>query len=819
LGRLFLKGSPSENHFCSEGGAIVVVERVADHPHWEDLQAYGQGRLDPDCASAVEDHLARCERCCQLVETAPTDSFLSRLREAGTLSAASSSGSSPAIPPELVNHPRYRVLGLIGEGGMGSVYRAEHRRMERLVALKVIRPGLMCHPDTVRRFHQEARAAARLHHANIVTAFDADQAGGLHFLVMEYVQGTNLAGRVRRHGPLPISAACTYVRQAALGLQHAHEQGMVHRDIKPHNLMIAESGRSAIVKILDFGLARLPRISEGVPAGSAASGPLTGVGTVMGTADYIAPEQAADPSTADIRADIYALGCTLFHLLTGRPPFPDGTVAEKLDRHASSPLPALNALRPEAPAELAAVLERMTAKVPADRYATPAEVAEALAPFCPTEGAHRRLARKRRRWLAAGLMLSAAGLLAGAVFLYRTTDRGEPVAPIDDKGKEPIVHELPNPKTEETADTAAQTIQKLRGRITRDEQMPGKPVVYINLAGSRLTDADMRAVAACKQLRSLELGRTAVSDAGLKHLTGLSHLTSLTLPGTHVTDAGMKYIGELKQLVALDLQLTPVGDTGMKHLAGLTQLRTLSLNGTRVTDAGMADVGRLTNLTFLRLDATAISDAGLESLTGLSKLDNLALVSVRSIGDKGMKSMARLKRLVSLDLRETHVTDEGLKELARCEKLASLRIGKLKITDAGVQSLAPLTRLKVLDLSSTEVTDEGVKDVAKHRRLTNLYLQNLRRVTDAGVKELAKLPTLQILALGGTGISDAGVKELAGLPQLKFLVLTNTAVTDAGLKELERCPLLMSLQLSGSKVTNAGAAELRKARPNLHIQR
>jgi Leucine-rich repeat (LRR) protein len=573
------------------------------------------------------------------------------------------------------------------------------------------------------------------------------------------------------------------------------------------------------VKILDFGLARLPRTTEDAPPGETGSGPLTGMGAVMGTADYIAPEQAADASAADIRADIYALGCTLFHLLTGRPPFSDGTVAEKLDRHAGTPLPSLNSLRPEVPSELTAVLDRMTAKAPADRYATPAEVAAALAPFAPSEGPDRRLADKRRRWLAAGLMLSVAGLLAGTMFLYRTTDHREETVPIDVKDEEPIVREHPDSKSEETGDEAAQAIQRLGGRITRDEHIPGKPVVIISLAGTKLTDLDLQTVAACKELRSLDLGRSTVTDAGLKHLTGLTQLTSLTLPNTQVTDAGMKYIGELKQLTALDLHLTGIGDSGMKHLAGLTQLRTLVLDGTRLTDAAMVDVGRLTNLVFLRLDATAITDAGLASLGGLDKLDNLALVSVRAVGDEGMKSLAQLKRLIALDLRETRVTDKGLKELARCDKLASLRIGKLKITDEGVRSLARLTRLKVLDLSSTEVTDEGVKEVAKHRRLTNLYLQNLRRVTDVGVKELARLPTLQFLALGGTSVGDAGVTELAGLSNLRFLVLSNTAVTDVGLKELERCPHLMSLQLSGTKVTNTGTAELRKARPNLHIQR
>jgi serine/threonine protein kinase len=378
-----------------------MLDVVTDHPRAEELQAFGQGRLDPTSAAVVERHVAACDSCCRLLEDAPADSFVNQLRHAGPAAQASTADATgvtlaePAvIPPELVDHPRYRVLGLIGQGGMGAVYRAEHRRMERPVALKVINPALVSNPAAVQRFQQEARATARLHHPNIVTAFDSDQAGDLHFLVMEYVEGHNLADLVGERGPLPVAEACDTVRQAALGLQHLHEAGLVHRDVKPHNLMRARDG---VVKLLDCGLVRLaggPQ-SESGPSGPAAAPSLTGAGAVMGTADYIAPEQAADPRTADVRSDIYALGCTLFHLLTGRPPFADGSVQDKLARHEREPLPALVELRPDAPPELAAVLVRMTAKKPADRYAAPAEVAAALAPFAAVCWPPRRCCSRR----------------------------------------------------------------------------------------------------------------------------------------------------------------------------------------------------------------------------------------------------------------------------------------------------------------------------------------------------------------------------------------------------------------------------------------
>jgi transglutaminase-like putative cysteine protease len=344
--------------------------------------------------------------------------------------ASHASAPDPArVPPELSQHPRYRVLRLLGAGGMGAVYLAQHALMDRPVALKTIKAGLLADPAALARFRQEVKLAARLAHSNIVAAHDADLVGGLHFLVMEFVEGVSLAELVGRRGPLPVAQACAAVRQAALGLQHAHEQNLVHRDIKPGNLMRTAAGQ---VKILDFGLARLAQRPD-----QADDEGLTGTNVIMGTGDYIAPEQTHDSHSVDIRADIYSLGCTLYFLLTGRPPFPGGSFLDKIIRHATDTPPPLAALRPEVPAALAAVVERMMAKRPADRFQTPAEVAEALAPFSvPTPpalndvrnavaasaGSARRPSRRgpgRGRSLAViGIGLVALPLLAaGAILL------------------------------------------------------------------------------------------------------------------------------------------------------------------------------------------------------------------------------------------------------------------------------------------------------------------------------------------------------------------------------------------------------------------
>jgi eukaryotic-like serine/threonine-protein kinase len=285
----------------------------------------------------------------------------------------------------------YRILEQLGRGGTGPVYKAVHQTMERVAAIKVVHPRLLTDNLTLDLFRREVLAASQLHHPGLVTAYDAGKARGRHFLAMEYVDGLSLQSYVQTHGPLPVNLACELMRQAAEALQYAHEKGMVHRDIKPANLLIARSDRpkdekanlgdlskdlpsAPRLKVIDFGLARLRY------AGS--SGMETTIqvdpGAVWGTVDYISPEQAENIHTADIRSDLYSLGCSFYFGLTGQAPYPNCTAIEKLVKHLLYDAPPVSSIRHDIPAAVAALLQRLMAKERMQRFQTPAELAQEL---------------------------------------------------------------------------------------------------------------------------------------------------------------------------------------------------------------------------------------------------------------------------------------------------------------------------------------------------------------------------------------------------------------------------------------------------------
>ena len=265
---------------------------------------------------------------------------------------------------------KYQILEKIGAGGMGQVYKAFHSNTERVVAIKVILGKGKIEPEVVKRFEREVKAAAKLVHSNIITVFDADQADGRIFMVMEYIKGDDLGEILRKKGQLSVSETVNYMLQAARGLKYAHDQGVIHRDIKPGNILVDPTGN---VKIVDMGLAKIE-----IKGDEEELSKLTADLSVMGTIDYMSPEQAESTKDVDSRADIYSLGATLYYVLMGEVLYPGKNIIQKILSHRESPIPSLRINRPDVPPSLDMIFTKMVAKKVEDRYSSMAEVISAL---------------------------------------------------------------------------------------------------------------------------------------------------------------------------------------------------------------------------------------------------------------------------------------------------------------------------------------------------------------------------------------------------------------------------------------------------------
>ncbi|TWU30876.1 serine/threonine protein kinase [Novipirellula artificiosorum] len=369
-------------------------------PQRDQLTAFLQGQIAAGQASLIGEHLDVCDECRALIDTISdnSDTLVSALarpkpineyanesafarvesliqavgREPSLLKASQNASSVDENAEKMGQIGQYELLAKLGEGGMGAVYKALHTRLKKVVALKVLPENRLRDTRAVARFEREMEAVGRLEHVNIVRAMDANVYEGNHYLVIEYVDGVDLADLVRTIGPLPIADACELIRQAAIGLQHAHEHSLVHRDIKPSNIMLSSEGQ---VKILDLGLARLHNGQQDE---------LTSKGQMMGTLDYMAPEQTGHSHDVDIRADIYSLGATLYKLLCGHAPYSHpryDTAVKKLAALAIEPIPPIEELRSEVPDRLATAVHKMLAKEADERFATPIEVVDALTPL------------------------------------------------------------------------------------------------------------------------------------------------------------------------------------------------------------------------------------------------------------------------------------------------------------------------------------------------------------------------------------------------------------------------------------------------------
>lgn len=723
----------------------------------------------------------------------------------------------------------YRLVAKIGEGGMGTVWKAVHAKLEKTVALKLLPDRLLANAQAIARFEREMKAAGRVVHPNVVQAFDAGEVNGTYFLAMEYVEGANLHAVVRKRGPLSVQHACRAVRQAALGLAAAHAGGMVHRDVKPMNLLLSRTG---VVKVLDLGLARL---AEDAAADASRSG-LTADGQVMGTPDYMAAEQWENTHAVGPAADLYALGCTLFYLLTGRAPYGDEqhiSPVRKMAGHVNEPPPDLAVERPDAPAGLCELYRRLMAKRPEDRPGSAEELATELARFTSlkaerdgsapghstagsataasgsTEAIDPGLAAFfsaltqpeatvavtspatvdrpasgtgwRSKWLLiSGGSAFAAVVLLGIFVLSRSDKKRE-------TGIEASAGIVTSPNVDKAVSAAALSETALdrdpvRQALLRAFKM-GARVSFEDASGTRwihTPEALPEGPISQNSVGYLLLSNTFFDGTMVDRLLGLAP-TTLAISATRVVDADLAAIrNTFPKLQSLDLAKLPITDAGLANLSGWKTLAVLDLSHTGITDAGLTSLKEVP-LTQLTLDHTLAGDEAIQALRG-SSVEHLSLARTQ-VTDAGIAELRHLPKLMSLNLQATNVTDAGLAHLADCHRLTTLNLAGTSAGDVCLSSLVSLP-LTTLNLDGTHVTDAGLAHVGRYTNLQSLTLSRTA-VTSTGLGHLrgGKLGILHV-----SGCTEVRSVEPLASSELHAIWIDGTGVTD--LSPLRNLPLV-----------------------------
>ena len=615
------------------------------------------------------------------------------------------------------------LLERIAGGGMGEVFKARHLKLDKLVAIKLLYQDRMADRQLLDRFEQEMQAVGRLNHEHIVRPLDADEQDGVPYLVLEYVEGKTLAAVLEVYSaagePFPIALACEFIRQAAVGLDHAHRHGIIHRDIKPANLMLAETG---IIKILDLGLARLNELASDDTQRRKKD--LTREGQVMGTPDYMAPEQLENSRQVDARTDIYALGATLFKLLVGRAPHADagdGSLTAKLLAIATKPTPSLRQFRSDVPLELDALVQRMLSKLPNNRPQTAIEVAEALRPIAskiervtlPVSSAGRvGVSNLCKGPWSSTFKITAAHVAAGLCVVLSLMNRNR----TDTKTNE-IVARPPNanlaPSALTTADPdriAAEWVLSLKSLsrpsvrvrlrdsglekdVLPDERLPEEPFSVIVIGApsvTTLTDDEVaRFIVPLRSIVELNIGMCSnVTDAVAPAIKQLSTLGYLRLGGTKVSSHTLVEIATaLPSLTSISVTADQFSDELAEYIRSTPRITSVSLYGG--TDAQLRQLLSATQLTYLGFYGRAENTTWRELPERLPNLDFLS-IQTSNVTDADLAEIARCPKLRILSVQVTSISDTGLLALQSCQTLTLLSAHQTKVTEAGVRRLHEL---------------------------------------------------------------------------------------------------------------------------------
>ncbi len=676
--------------------------------------------------------------------------------------------------------------------------------------------------------------------------------------MLEYVEGTNLFRLVKERGPLPVALAANYVRQAATGLAYLHSRGIIHRDVKPANLILADDGT---VKLLDMGLVRFASAED--LSCAEMDQELTQAGIVIGTVAYMSPEQALDTRSADQRSDIYSLGCTLFFLLTGRSLYHEETGMKTLLAHREQPVPTIRQYCEEAPVSLDAVFRTMVAKRPADRLQSMTEVVAALdacvpglATNSPAPPAQRRLAsgalpvpaalaRGWKRLKSSPLRIALAvaviaGLATGGTYLAGIliqikSNRGTTEVRVDDPDAEVTVKRFgstakgpppQSPRETKTSDFPPATVIGTKTLDSASESGDRRLAVWLLTLGTAVGTADGSVIETLAGIPNSPFRVTSISfeankqfdDSLLSEFVALhpSHLRQLSLQGTGITDKGMEAMANIPRLLDLNLSETQVTDEGVKRLGSAAQLQQLKLSQTRITDKALGFLAAMRSLTDLTLDQTQITDEG---LMHIPQLKNLSLDGTR-ITDAGLKHLENQTWLRFLSLWSTRVTKEGVAKLEAALPSCDIKHEPWEPTkeqpkaQTKKQATSPHQPPRQPGApghtSAPPSVDRQVANWALFFPAHNLWL---REIPQRPVQMPSQLPQGDIHLEGITfrgpmNLANSDIDRLASLPDLKCLNLQSPSVTDDSVRRLAALKHLTRLSVADGYVTDASLPAL-----------
>lgn len=759
----------------------------------------------------------------------------------------------------------YLVADELGRGGMGVVLKASHRRMQREVAVKVLPKDMVKDPAAIARFQREVVAAAQLSHPNIVAAYDADQIDGQHILVMEFVNGRDLSSLIKQKGPVSIDQAVDCIVQAARGLEFAHSRGVIHRDIKPANLLLDEHGT---VKILDMGLARF---SDAANVGQQAE--LTGTGAVMGTVDYMSPEQAIDTKSADARSDIYSLGISLYYLLTGQPAYTGDSLMARLLAHANQPIPKLNDSRDDVPANLQAVFEKMVAKRPEDRYQSMSEVLTDLA-TCSSD-------RTGTALVASAPVTgddSSGGLTAflnsleqeevsyGSAGRRTVATRKQQQASHTSYDEATLVSAATSATLTEISRNETGTAQRkvgTRRRLQDKRWLAGigaiavvallsvvillttsngtlrievnDPQIEVSVKGTDIVlkgvDKEEISLAPGEHTLHVTRGDFEFDTDSLVLKKGESILVKVELlegvvqvarDGKVITSrklmpepAMVSSTSSSSRTPATSSPATSSPPTSSRPISGTQRelaewLKTLDAHmNTAPVDSSEWDQGWIA--------PTDPLPAGDLSVTALSLLP-----VDKPFSDRELSRLASLKQLVELKLQLAMITGTGfgdLVELPLRRLELSLADGYV-LVDEAYRHIARMSRLQTLSLPQSALSVEHIQELAQLKNLHSLNLYSSGVSDEVAAAIAREFPDLRVLEVSGTGIGDAGLRSLAGMKHLETLFLSQNSFTVQGLKPLESMQSLRVLSLSDtetSKLSVEAIKSLSRTLPDCNI--